>query len=160
MGSYRDIADAIASDIVSGRLRPGDRLPARLCDRIGSAIRAGAWSAAGLPLTIGVQLIVDGTAERIGKLKRDDAAARQAMARAVLSNLKLTGDPRAYHLWLELPGAWRAETFVAAAYRRGIAICPGSAFAVGPGHAPNAVRIALSAPPRDALLAGLQTSAV
>jgi hypothetical protein len=56
MGSYRDIADAIASDVVPGRLRPRDRLPAPLCDRIGSAIRAGAWSAAGLPLTIGVQL--------------------------------------------------------------------------------------------------------
>jgi hypothetical protein len=41
-------------------------------------------------------IVVDGTVERIGKLKREDAA-RQAMARAVLSNLKLSGDPRAYH---------------------------------------------------------------
>ncbi len=152
----------IVIDSLSKRVAPGVTLgfiaaPARLCERIASAIRAGAWSAAGLPLTIGVQLIVDGTAERIGKLKRDDAAARQAVARAVMSDLKLSGDPRAYHVWLELPGAWRAETFVAAAYRRGIAICPGSAFAVGAGHAPNAVRIALSAPPLDALRAGLQT---
>lgn len=152
----------VVVDSFSKRVAPGVTLgfiasPAHLCDRIASAIRAGAWSAVGLPLAVGLQLIVDGTADRIGKLKRDDATARQAMARAAFSGLKVSGDPRAYHLWLELPGTWRAETFVAAAYRRGIAICPGSAFAAGPGHAPNAVRIALSAPPRDALLAGLQT---
>lgn len=152
----------IVVDSLSKCVAPGVTLgfiasPIRLCDRIASAIRAGAWSAAGLPLAIGLQLIADGTAERIGALKREDAAIRQAIARAVLSDLELSGDPRAYHLWLELPGAWRADTFVAAAYRRGIAVCPGSAFAAGAGHAPNAVRIALSAPPRAALQTGLQT---
>lgn len=151
----------IVVDSFSKRVAPGVTLgfiasPAHLCDRIAGAIRAGAWSASGLPLTVGLQLIVDGSADRIGKLKRDDAVARQAMARDVLSGLRMSSDPRAYHLWLELPGEWRAETFVAAASKRGIAICGGSAFAVGPGHAPNAVRIALSAPPRDALLAGLR----
>ncbi|MCB1590767.1 MAG: hypothetical protein KDI56_17770, partial [Xanthomonadales bacterium] len=51
---------------------------------------------------------------------------------------------------------WRAERFVAAAARQGIAITPGSAFAVTPGHAPNAVRIALSAPPVDQLRSVLE----
>ncbi|MCB1629738.1 MAG: hypothetical protein KDI48_18555, partial [Xanthomonadales bacterium] len=69
--------------------------------------------------------------------------------------LDLRGDPRAYHLWLTLPDHWRAERFVAAAARQGIAIAPGSAFAVAPAHAPNAVRIALSAPPVDQLRNGL-----
>jgi DNA-binding transcriptional MocR family regulator len=152
----------IVIDSFSKRVAPGITLgfiasPARLYDRVASAIRGGAWSAAGLPLTIGLQLVVDGTAERIGKLKRDDAAARQAMARTILSGLDVSGDPRAYHLWLQLPGTWRAASFVAAAVRRGIALCPGSAFAASPGHAPNAVRIALSAPPPDALRTGLQS---
>lgn len=160
MGSYRDIADAIASDIVSGRLRPGDRLPARLCDRIGSAIRAGAWSAAGLPLTIGVQLIVDGTAERIGKLKRDDAAARQAMARAVLSNLKLTGDPRAYHLWLELPGAWRGRDLHSSSIQARDCDLSGKRLCRRPRPRTERRANCSFSAPRDALLPGLQSSAV
>lgn len=152
----------IVVDSLSKRVAPGVTLglvaaPAQLCDRVANAMRTGAWTATGLPLAIGLQLMADGTAERIGRLKRADAAARQAMAREVLAGHRLSADARAYHAWLELPDAWRAETFVAAAYRSGIAVCPGSAFAVSAGHAPNAVRIALSSPPPDALRAGLQT---
>lgn len=152
----------IVVDSLSKRVSPGVTVgfiaaPVHLRERIAGAIRAGAWSAAGLPLAIGVQLIADGTATRIGQLKRDDAAARQAVARTVLADLELSGDARAYHLWLEMPGSLRAESFVAAAYRHGIAVCPGSAFAVGNGHAPNAVRLALSSPPIDTLRSALQT---
>jgi DNA-binding transcriptional MocR family regulator len=38
---------------------------------------------------------------------------------------------------------------------RGVAITPASAFAVTPGNAPNAVRIAISAPPLKELERGL-----
>ena len=41
---------------------------------------------------------------------------------------------------------WRSQTFVAAAARRDIALTPSTTFAVTPGHAPNAVRLALGAP--------------
>ncbi|MBS7702985.1 PLP-dependent aminotransferase family protein [Chelatococcus asaccharovorans] len=152
----------ILVDSLSKRIAPGMTLgfiasPAGLTERIAQSVRSGAWSAAGLPLAVGLQLMVDGTADQIAKLKREDASARQVMARAALAGLNVKGDPRAYQLWLELPRAWRVDSFVAAAFRQGIAISPGSAFTARPGHAPNAVRIALSAPPRDALLAGLQT---
>lgn len=36
--------------------------------------------------------------------------------------------------------------------RRGIAVTPAAAFTVGPGHAPNAVRLALASPPPSAAL--------
>jgi DNA-binding transcriptional MocR family regulator len=62
-------------------------------------------------------------------------------------------------LWLTLPEHWRSQTFVAAAARRGIALTPSSAFAVGPGHAPNAIRLALAAPPLEQLQEALQTLA-
>ncbi len=61
------------------------------------------------------------------------------------------GDPQAYHLWLELPETWRAEAYAAAALRQGIALLPASSFAVHPGHAPNAVRLALASPSREEL---------
>lgn len=148
-------------DSFSKRIAPGLTLgfahvPPALGERVASAVRFGALAAAGFPLAVGLQLMSDGTADRIAMLKRDDAMARQSIAREALSGLDLTGDPRAYHLWLKLPGTWRAETFVAAAARRGISIAPGSAFAASAGHAPNAVRIALSAPPRGDLSPALQ----
>ncbi|HZG92230.1 MAG TPA: PLP-dependent aminotransferase family protein, partial [Pseudonocardia sp.] len=65
----------------------------------------------------------------------------------------------AYHCWWELPAPWRAETFVAAAARRGIAVTPAAAFAVGTSHAPNAVRLALGSPALPALDAALATLA-
>ncbi|CEJ10520.1 hypothetical protein BN1110_00796 [bacterium YEK0313] len=44
---------------------------------------------------------------------------------------------------------------MAAAARRGIAVTPASAFAVMPGHGPNAVRLALSVAATDRLDAAL-----
>lgn len=151
----------IVVDSFSKRIAPGLTLgfavvPAACGDRFAQAVRSCGVAAAGFPLALGLQLMADGTATRIGALKRDDAAARQRIAREAFAGLELVGDPRAYHLWLKLPGTWRAETFVAAAARRGIAIAPGSAFAAAAGHAPNAVRIALSAPAQDDLRPALQ----
>jgi DNA-binding transcriptional MocR family regulator len=48
---------------------------------------------------------------------------------------------------------------VAAAARRDIALTPSTASAVAPGHAPNAVRLALAAPTMDQLDSGLTTLA-
>ncbi|MGW4702209.1 PLP-dependent aminotransferase family protein, partial [Streptomyces sp. NPDC004285] len=39
----------------------------------------------------------------------------------------------------------------AAAARAGVAVTPGSAFAVGPGAAPDAVRLGLASPPHAVL---------
>ncbi|MFD8869225.1 MULTISPECIES: hypothetical protein [Streptomyces] len=62
---------------------------------------------------------------------------------------------RCHHLGQHLVGvaahALPQQAFVAAAARRGISVTPAGAFAVGPGHAPNAVRLALSSPPPDTL---------
>ncbi|MDV9188927.1 hypothetical protein R6L23_12000, partial [Streptomyces sp. SR27] len=44
------------------------------------------------------------------------------------------------------------ETFTAAAAARaGVAVTPGSAFAVGTGTAPDAIRIGLATPPHEVL---------
>jgi DNA-binding transcriptional MocR family regulator len=123
------------------------------------AVRARAWQAPAFAFNAVLQLMADGTASSIVRAKRKDAAARQSIAKAALSDFTVRVDPRSYHLWLELPKPWRSHEFVAAAGREGIALSPSSMFAIREAHAPNAVRIALSWPAMCELRRGLETLA-
>ncbi|MET0134280.1 MAG: PLP-dependent aminotransferase family protein [Kibdelosporangium sp.] len=152
----------IVVDSLSKRLAPGLTVgfavtPPDLREKVATAIRSGGWAAQHFPVQAATCWLGDGTAAKIVAAKRADALARQRIARATLNGLE--GDERAYHCWWNLPEPWRAETFVAAAARRGIAVAPAAAFAVVPGHAPNAVRLALAAPPRPTLVTALETLA-
>jgi DNA-binding transcriptional MocR family regulator len=151
----------IVADSLSKRLAPGLSLgmvaaPARLVVAVSAAIRSGAWSSTGFALEACTRLMADGTVATIVAAKQRDAAERQRVLRQKLAGLLVEADPRAYHAWLTLPAPWRADTFVAAAASRGIAITPAVAFAVVPGHAPNAVRIALASPAISTLSSALQ----
>jgi DNA-binding transcriptional MocR family regulator len=95
--------------------------------------------------------MADGTVTAIGKVKHLDAAARQRLAQAHLAGFTVRADPHAYYCWWELPEPWRADTFVAAAGRRGIAVTPAAAFVVGSHAAPNAIRLGLASPPPQTL---------
>src|SRR5215831_2562167 len=148
-------------DSLSKRIAPGLAIgfmhaPVHLRERLMASLRSGGWAAQGYALEAGQRLISDGTADRIARMKREDAQLRQRIAAECLAGFRLQGDRRAYHLWLGLPEPWRSEAFVATAARHGIALTPSSAFAIGPGHAPNAVRLALASPRierlREALL--------
>ena len=101
----------------------------------------------------------DGTAAELSRLKRIDAQQRQKIAAACLSGFDIRANSKSYHLWLTLPPQWRSQAFAAAAARRDIALTPSSTFAASPGHAPNAIRLALAAPAMDQLEKGLQTLA-
>jgi DNA-binding transcriptional MocR family regulator len=87
----------------------------------------------------------NGTAQRLAQRQLVEARARQELARDVLGNREYRTQPTSYHLWLPLPPPWRTSQFVAAARERGVAVDPGSAFAVDRDQAPHAVRISLSA---------------
>lgn len=109
-------------------------------------------------------VLIDSLSKRVApglteQAKRHDARARQAITRQHLYGFTIRADPHAYHCWWDLPDAWRADSFVAAAARRGIAVTPGIAFAVGPGHAPNAVGLALASPATDSLASALDVLA-
>lgn len=119
--------------------------------RLAASLRAGAWLASPFSLALLTALLKDGALSGIETRKRSDATRRHAVMRAGLERWSPQGDPRSYHLWLPLPSPWRADAFSAAALRSGIAVTPGRNFSLQPGHAPDAVRIALATPATDEL---------
>lgn len=149
-------------DSLSKRIAPGLTLgfvvpPASLVDQVAAAVRGGGWTAPRFAVDVAAHHIADGTAAAVQLAKRADAAARQRLVADRLAGFTVHADPRTYHCWWELPAPWRADTFVAAAAREGIAVTPAAAFAIG--AAPNAVRLALASPPLDRLSGALDTLA-
>lgn len=146
----------IMVDSLSKRLAPGIavgilHVPAQLRERLSVTVRTGTWAVTPLALAAGMRLLADGTAADLTSRKRADARVRQALVADRLAGHRIEADPRCYHVWLELPEGWRADSLTAAAARAGIAITPASAFAVAPGHSPNAVRLGLGLPSHDEL---------
>jgi DNA-binding transcriptional MocR family regulator len=150
----------VVIDSLSKKIAPGLALgfivsPLRLRESIIASVRSGGWTASGYAFAAAQRLMGDGTAAELSRLKRNDARQRQQMAADRLAGFAIQTNAKSYHLWLTLPPHWRSQTFVAAAARRDIALTPSTTFAVTPGHAPNAVRLALAAPPMEQLDAGL-----
>lgn len=138
-------------DSLSKRVSPGVSLgwavaPSRLAADLAEAVRASAVTPSGLALELSVRWMTDGTVAQLVREKRRDAHRRQSLLRRTCRYLSVHSDPRTYHAWLELPSRWRAESFTAAAMDHGIAVAPGTAFSVGGGRAPNAIRVALASP--------------
>jgi DNA-binding transcriptional MocR family regulator len=152
----------VVLDSLSKKVAPGLSLgfvvpPLRLRENVMASVRSGGWTASGFAFAAAQQLMGDGTAAELARLKRIDAQQRQKIAAACLAGFETQTNSKSYHLWLTLPPHWRSQTFVAAAARRDIALTPSTTFAVTPGHAPNAIRLALAAPAIDQLEAGLRT---
>jgi len=152
----------IVLDSLSKKVAPGLAIgfivsPPRLREAVMASVRSGGWTASGFALTAGQRMMGDGTVAELVRLKRIDAARRQQMAAKYLEGFEVQANVKSYHLWLTLPPHWRSQTFVAAAARRDIALTPSTTFAIAPGHAPNAVRLALGAPSSDQLETALRT---
>ena len=135
-------------DGLSKRVAPGLTVgflavPPQRVETVAAAVRSGGWSAGRFALEAGVRWIGDGTVARLVAAKRADARHRQRLLAELLDGFRVRSDPRAYFAWWELPVPWRADTFTAAAAAHGIAVTPGSAFAVDPRRTPDAVRIGL-----------------
>jgi DNA-binding transcriptional MocR family regulator len=132
-------------------LAPGLRVgylaaPPGTADRMAAAIRATTWMAAPLLAEIASVWIRDGTADRVLDGRRDEAKARQEMARATLAGTRYRAHPCGYHIWLELESPWTSEAFAAHALHRGVAVTPADVFAVGHGPPPSGVRVCLGGP--------------
>ncbi|MEU2269652.1 PLP-dependent aminotransferase family protein [Streptomyces olindensis] len=151
-------------DGLSKRVAPGLTVgflvvPPHRVAAVADAVRSGGWSAGRFALEAAVRWAAEGTVARLVEAKRADAARRQRILAEELAGFAVRSDPRAYFAWWELPAPWRADTFTAAAAAHGIAVTPGPAFAVAPGHTPDAVRLGLASAPEPDLRRALRTLA-
>ena len=136
-GTSKSIAGGLRVAFVSA--------PPAAVDRLAQRIWATTWMAAPLMAEIATLWIEDGTADRIATRQRQEAAARQRLARDLLGDVAGRGHPNALHVWLELPDPWRGDSFAHEALQRGVATAPADLFVVGRAAVPHAVRIGLGA---------------
>jgi DNA-binding transcriptional MocR family regulator len=142
----RTIHISSASKSVAPGLRVGIvASPAALQQRILEAQHDLFLTCAPLMAELFRHWLANGTADRVARAQRVEATARQALAREVLGRHRYHAQPASYHLWLPLPPPWRTAELIAAVRDRGVALDPGSSFAIDPANAPHAARVSLSA---------------
>jgi len=145
---------------LSKAIAPGLRIgyaavPSDFVQRVTASIRATTIMAAPPMAELASQWIADGTGDRLASRYRNEAMARQPIAREMLHGFPYAAHPAGFHGWLTLPDHWTPMHFAAEARQRGVVISPAEVFAVGE-HAPRAIRICLSAArSRDELRRGL-----
>ena len=128
--------------------------------RLTASLRATTWAVAPLTAAVASQWIRNGTADAIVDARRQEARARQALARERLAGFDYDAQPEAYYLWLRLPEPWRSDTFAAEARARNVLVTPAEAFSIGREQPPHAVRICMGAArSRETLARGLGTVA-
>lgn len=106
-------------------------------------LRATSWMATPLMAEIATRWVDDGTADALLDWQREQMAAYQAAARALLAGFEVAGPPGCPFLWLRLPAQWRAEAFVAEARAQNVAVTPAEPFVVGRDADPHCVRLCL-----------------
>ncbi|MFD9903658.1 hypothetical protein [Streptomyces sp. NPDC059063] len=113
---------------LSKNVAPGLRfgfavLPAHQVESVTRSLRAAAWGAPALVTALATGWLRDGTVTRLEKERRNDAAARQDIARAALAGLDVTAHSASYTVWLGLE-AHQHPDHVAALLGREEAIPP------------------------------------
>ncbi|WP_294447958.1 PLP-dependent aminotransferase family protein [uncultured Mailhella sp.] len=92
---------------------------------------------------LAAQWITDGTAERTLMAKREEAAARNALARNILDGFPLMSRNSGFFCWLHLPEAWTGRKIASEARKRGVIVAEGEHFQMGHSTAEHGVRLAL-----------------
>jgi DNA-binding transcriptional MocR family regulator len=128
--------------------------------RLTASLRATTWAVAPLTAAVASMWIRNGTADAIVAARRQEARARQALARERLAGFDFDAQPEAYYLWLRLPEPWRSDSFAAEARARHVLVTPAEAFGIGREQMPHAVRVCVGAArSRETLARGLSTVA-
>jgi DNA-binding transcriptional MocR family regulator len=145
----------------SKSLAPGLRVgflaaPTRLVESLASAICSTIWLGPPFMADVVARCIADGTADHILAWKREEIVWRQSAAATKLDGYEFHAHPRSFHVWLQLPGPWRADEFTREAHRRGVVVNPAGDFLVERDSPAHAVRICLGSPAtREELEQGL-----
>ncbi|UCI31759.1 PLP-dependent aminotransferase family protein [Mesorhizobium sp. B4-1-4] len=104
------------------------------------------WFVSPVSAAIAENWVGNGTGTRILEAVRDEAAARQVIARSILDGASYASKPESLHLWLDLPSGYTQEDFIAACDKRGVILRSGEMFAVSKEQASPAIRIVLGSP--------------
>lgn len=141
-------------------LAPGIRFgfavtPAPHRDAVIRALRTASWGSSTIAATLATRWLADGTVDQLEKLRREDARARQAVARAELAGLAYQAHPHSYIGWLTLPEEARSDVIAGRLAGAGILVSTADAFSTTKS-APNALRLALATPSQDDLAAALR----
>nr|WP_300309921.1 PLP-dependent aminotransferase family protein [Halomonas sp.] len=115
-------------------------------------LRATSWMATPLMFEVASLWIEDGTVEDMASAQRELLAERQILAAQILHPLPRMARPSSLHLWLPLPGGWRADELQQVAEQEGLAITTSTPFMVEQTVAPSCIRISLGAEPELARL--------
>jgi len=116
--------------------------PTTLVPAIERTIRATTWNTPAVMTAIACRWLDDGTVIRLETEKRNDAKARQAIAREVLADSPHVGHPSSYFLWLPLPERVRADQIASALMAEHVSVSTAEPFAAS-AHVPHAIRLAL-----------------
>ncbi|MFD5097544.1 aminotransferase-like domain-containing protein [Streptomyces albidochromogenes] len=120
------------------------------------AIRATTWNTPALTTAVACRWLEDGTVDHLEAQKRDDAKARQTLARQELAGLPVISHPSSYFTWLPLPDDARADRLTATLERQNISVSTAEPFTTSM-HTPQALRLALGSPDLDRLQSTLRT---
>jgi DNA-binding transcriptional MocR family regulator len=123
-------------------------VPPRLHKAMRAAMRATTTMVSPILLELTTHMINSGAGREATLVQMAAARQRQKLAAAILG--PEGSAPTSMHYWLRLPSDMRNAVFVADALANGVAVTPGDAFAVAPGHDPGGVRLCLCAEPDQA----------
>ncbi|MDB4837583.1 PLP-dependent aminotransferase family protein [Marinomonas sp.] len=116
--------------------------PEKWVAKIERVIRATTWNTPSIITALACHWIEDGTVITLEKEKRQDAIARQKIAKHVFASMSYFAHPNSYILWLPLPENVRADQIVMALLRENISVSNAEPFTTS-DVVPHAIRIAL-----------------
>lgn len=125
--------------------------PAEWLGRLAASVRASIWMVSPLAAQIATTLISSGQADELALAQREEARARQLMARELLGEFDFLAQPTSFHLWLRLPAHWSSgDQFAGVARGHGLIVAPGDSFSMNQdGEGRPFIRMAVMASTRD-----------
>jgi DNA-binding transcriptional MocR family regulator len=134
--------------------------PEQAYPRLAAALRASTWLLPPLLGEVVARWVRDGTAQQIVDRRIAACRERGAVARGILADLAVHGDPGSPHLWVDLPAPWSAGSLVAALRDEEVLVAPGDDYAADRTVPAHGIRIGLNAEVSDdALGRGLEAVA-
>jgi DNA-binding transcriptional MocR family regulator len=113
------------------------------------------WVATPLIAEIASRWVDDGTAEDLLKWQIAALGARNRLAARIFSGIPFNASPNGLHIWLPLPAAWNEDAFVGHARLQGVAVAPGSSFAISDPARHPGIRVCLGTATEHRLERGL-----